>query len=133
MAGSGHGRPAGFAAGHADPMGDFLYMDTTAVGGLMGRLAEAGRGLESGWQALQEAITGGEEFGDDVIAQAIRDAYRPAGDALRELAVRLPRAVMSDAEVGVRSAADYLAAQERAAAAVNAVLGLGPGGTDARS
>jgi dihydroxyacetone kinase len=115
-------------------MGDFWHMDTAAVSELMGRLADAGRDLESGWQSRLGAITGGEEFGGDAIADAIRGAYRPAGDALRELAARLPQAVMSDADVGTQSAADYLAAEERATAALSAVpgLGLGAGGTDAR-
>lgn len=115
-------------------MGDFLHMDTTAVGELMGRLADAGRDLDAGWQLVLGAIAGGEEFGGDAIAQAIRGAYHPAGDALRELAARMPQAVMSDAEVGTQSASDYRAADERATAALSAVLGLGlgAGGLDAR-
>lgn len=114
-------------------MGNFLHMDTAAVGVLAGRLADAGRDLDAGWQSVLSAITGGEDFGGDAIAEAIRGAYRPAGDALRELAGRLPQAVTSDADVGTRSAADYRAADERATAALGAVLGLGlgSGGTDA--
>jgi hypothetical protein len=127
------GLPASVAR-HDEPMGDFLHMDTTAVGELMGRLGDAGRDLDAGWQSVLGAITGGEEFGGDAIAQAIRGAYHPAGDALRELAGRLPRAVMSDADAGTRSVAGYLIADERAKAAMSAVPspGLGAGGTDAR-
>jgi hypothetical protein len=72
-------------------MGEFLNMDTTAVGRLMGLLADAGRELDTGWQAVLSAITDDEEFGGDEIAQAIGGAYHPAGDALRELAAVIPR------------------------------------------
>ena len=110
-------------------MGDFLHMDTAAVSALMGRLADAGRELDAGWQSVLGAITAGEEFGGDAIGQAIGRAYHPAGDALRDLAARLPRAMTADADVGTGSAADYRAADERAAAGLNA----GAGGPDARS
>lgn len=116
-------------------MGTFLHMDTAAVGELMSRLADAGRDLNDGWQSVLGAITSHEEFGGDAIADAIRGAYHPAGDSLRSLAAQLPQAVLSDADVGAQSAADYRAAEERATGALGAVLGLGfgAGGTDARS
>lgn len=115
-------------------MGDFLQMDTDAVGELMGRLADAGRELETGWQSVLGAIAGGEQFGGDAIADAIRGAYHPARDALHETAGKLPQAMMSDADVGAQSAADYRAVEERATAVLRAVLDLGFGatGTDAR-
>jgi hypothetical protein len=111
----------------------FVHMDTDAVHQLMATLADAGRDLESGWQSILGAITGGEAaFGGDAIGQAIAGAYHPASNALRDAAERLPGAVMADSDMGHRCATDYHAADMRSAAAVGAVIGLGIGGADAR-
>ena len=113
------------------PPGDnsFLEMDTDAVSDLMARLAGAGRELDNGWRAALAGITGGEAaIGDDVIGQAIRGVYEPAGRALRSAAERLPPTMLGDADAGDQCVAGYLDADRR-----NLGLLGAPGGPDARS
>jgi hypothetical protein len=102
-------------------MGDFIHMVTEAVEPVMRGLTGMGDELDGGWRSSRAQIDAGEAgIGGDLLGQAFRGVYDGAGAALRDGADRLPQQVRSTGEAGMAGVADYVTADDRAAAGMPA-------------
>ncbi|MCT2586304.1 hypothetical protein [Actinophytocola gossypii] len=100
--------------------GGFIEIDLDAVEQVFRRLDATGATLDTEWRRARLTVHIGEAgIGHDEIARSFRIHYGPASGAAFRAADNLPRSFTTLTTAGRAGAAEYRAADERGAAAIN--------------
>lgn len=101
---------------------NFIHMRTAETEQAAHALGQEGQGLADNWRKARSAIGGSEGgIGPDKLGMAFRTVYTEDSTAVCTAADPVPDLLVTDGEVGTKSAGHYRDGDERSEAAVKKV------------